>query len=309
MSGYIIRRLLWAPVVLLVVSFFTFFLFLYGPGDPVEVRLGQRYDPEVAARVRHELGLDRPFAEQYLEYVRRAMRGDLGESIKYRNRAVSDLIFERMWVSVQLGLVAMALSLIVGIPLGLIAAMRQGHWLDTAIVSTTLLPSSISVFVTIPVLFLVFVRTLKLLPAGGWGGIFDERIILPALTLALAGMAGVTRMMRASSLEVVGQDYVRTARAKGLPERLVLGKHILRNALIPMTTVIMLSLGGLVEGAFIVEGAFGVPGIGALALDAISSRDYPVFMAVSLIVALAFVIANLAADVVYTVVDPRVRYR
>src|SRR3990172_140348 len=184
---------------------------------------------------------------------------------------------------------------------------RRGCVTSSAL--TALLPSAISVFVTIPVLFLVFVRTLKLLPAGGWGGIFDVHIILPAVTLALAGTAGVTRMMRASSLEVVGQDYVRTARAKGLPERLVIGRHILRNALIPMTTVIMLSLGSLVEGAFIVEGFYGVPGIGALALDSISSRDYPVLMAISLIVALSFVIANLAADVVYSVVDPRIRYR
>ena len=309
MSGYILRRLLWAPFVLLVVSFVTFFLGLYGPGDPVEVRLGQRYEPELAERLRHELGLDRPVGQQYLEYVRKVVRGDLGESIKFRNRPVAELIFDRIGVSVQLGLVSMALSLAIGIPLGLIAAMHQGRWLDTAIVSTTLLPSAISVFVTIPVLFLVFVRTLKLLPAGGWGGIFDVHIILPAVTLALAGTAGVTRMMRASSLEVVGQDYVRTARAKGLPERLVIGRHILRNALIPMTTVIMLSLGSLVEGAFIVEGFYGVPGIGALALDSISSRDYPVLMAISLIVALSFVVANLAADVVYSVVDPRIRYR
>src|SRR3989442_296155 len=129
MSGYVLRRLLWAPVVLLVVSFLTFFLGLYGPGDPIEVRLGQRYDPEVAERVRHELGLDRPFGEQYLEYVSRALRGDLGESIKYKSRPVTDLILDRISVSVQLGLVAMALSLAVGIPLGLIAAMHQGRWL------------------------------------------------------------------------------------------------------------------------------------------------------------------------------------
>jgi ABC-type dipeptide/oligopeptide/nickel transport system permease component len=309
MSGYIVRRLLWAPVVLLVVSFFTFVLGFYGPGDPIEVRLGQRYDPEIAERVRHELGLDRPFGQQYLEYISRALRGDLGESIKFRNRPVTDVIFDRIWVSVQLGAVALALSLGIGIPMGLIAAMHQGRWLDTAIVVTTLLPAAISTFVTWPVLLIVFVRTLKLLPAGGWGGIFDVHIILPALTLALAGSAGVTRMMRASSLEVVGQDYVRTARAKGLPERLVVGRHILRNALIPMTTVVTLSIGSLVEGSFIAETLWGVPGIGALALESISARDYPVFMAISLIVALAFIFANLAADIMYSVVDPRIRLR
>lgn len=311
MLGYIVRRLLWAPVVLVAVTFITFVLAYYGPGDPVQVLMGPRYNPEVAERVREELGLNRPLHIQYLEFVRRTIRGDLGESIKNRGWPVSELIGQRIWVSVRLGILSMALSLALGIPLGLLAAMNQGRWLDTAVVAFTLSFSSVSIFITVPLMLILFVRVLHILPAQGWDGqsIFDARLVIPVIALGLPGVAGVTRLMRASALEVIGQDYVRTARAKGLPERIVVGRHILRNALLPIVTVIGLSLAAFVDGFYFLETLLGIPGIGLLAVESVFARDYPVIMAITLIVALSFTVANLVVDLAYGVIDPRIRYR
>jgi len=309
MLPYIIRRLLWLPVILLVVSFVTFVLGQYGPGDPVQVLLGRRTNPDVVARIRHERGLDRPLMEQYVGYMGGVLRGDFGESFQYQGQPVGSLIFGKIGVSVQLGFAAMLIAVVAGVPLGLLAAVKQGSWLDTALVSATLFFYSMPVFITAPVLIIVLALNLHLVPVSGWGGLFDARIFMPALVLGIPSIAGLTRIMRASTLEVLSQDYVRTARAKGLTELIVMRRHVARNALIPIATVIGLSLAGLVEGAFITETLFGIPGIGRLAVDSLFARDYPVIMALTLIVALAFVIANLAVDVTYAVLDPRIRYR
>ncbi|MBI4302149.1 MAG: ABC transporter permease [Chloroflexi bacterium] len=309
MLSYIVRRLLWAPVVLLAVSLVTFTLGQYGPGDPVEVLLGRHTNPDVVARIRHERGLDRPFWRQYVDYIGKALHGDLGESFQYRGEPVGSLIARKIGVSAQLDLVALFLSLAIGIPMGLMAALKQGTWLDTALVSFSLIFYSLPVFLTAPFVILALSLALKLLPAAGWGGIFDTHIIMPALVLGLPGVAVWTRQMRASTLDVVGQDYVRTARAKGLLQRTILSRHIGRNALLPIFTLVGLSLGGLVEGAFITETLFGIPGIGRLGVESIFARDYPVIMALTLIVAVAFILANIFVDVGYTFLDPRIRYR
>lgn len=306
---YILRRLLWAPVILAAVTLFTFTLGLYGPGDPVQVIMGLHVNPEVIDRIRSERGLDRPLHEQYISYVAKAIRGDLGESYTYRGQRVSDLIFGRIGVSAQLGLAATAMALAIGLPLGLIAAVKQGSWLDTAVVSATLFFYSLPIFVTAPVLQILLVLQLGLLPTGGWGGLFDVRIIMPAIVMGVPSAAVLTRLMRASTLDVLGQDYVRTARSKGLFERIVLTRHVGRNALLPVFTVVGLSLAGLVEGAFITETLFGIPGIGRLAVDSLFARDYPVVMALTLIVAVAFILANLFVDIGYTYLDPRIRYQ
>ncbi len=308
MTRYIIRRLLWLPVVLLAVSFITFTLGYYAPGDPVEVMLGQRVNPAAAERLREELGLNRPFFERYLDFVLRAANGDFGESYKYRGQAVTDLIADKVWVSVQLGLAGLALAFVLGIPLGILAALKQGTWLDDLIVGTTLVLNSIPVFFTLPMLLLIFVRTLHWLPSSGWGGLFDSRIIIPAVVMALPGLAVITRQMRASTLDVLYQDYVRVARAKGLPESTVMVRHVVRNALLPLWTILGLSLGGLVEGFFVIETLYGIPGIGAMAVDSMFTRDYPVIMAITLLVATSFVLANLLVDIGYTFLDPRIRY-
>lgn len=308
MARYIVRRLLWLPVVLLAVSFITFTLGYYAPGDPVEVMLGQRVNPAAAERLREELGLNRPFFDRYVDFVLRAVNGDFGESYKYRGLPVTDLIADKVWVSVQLGLAGLALAFALGIPLGILAALKQGTWLDDLIVGTTLVLNSIPVFFTLPMMLLIFVRTLHWLPSSGWGGLFDSRIIIPAVVMALPGLAVITRQMRASTLDVLYQDYVRVARAKGLPESTVMLRHVVRNALLPLWTILGLSLGGLVEGFFVIETLYGIPGIGAMAVDSMFTRDYPVIMAITLLVATSFVLANLLVDIGYTFLDPRIRY-
>lgn len=309
MLAYIVRRLLWTPVILLTVTLVTFYLGLYGPGDPIQVRMGAKANPEAVARVRHELGLDRPLWEQYLGYVQKVVLwGDFGESLQFPGKAVGDLIFKKIWVSAQLGLAAMIISLGIGIPLGLFAALKQGTWLDTFVISLSLLGMSLPAFVTIPVFLYVFSFTLHLMPSYGWGGLFDLRIVMPALVLGIPPIAAFARLMRASTLEVIGQDYVRTARAKGLTERVVINRHIARNALLPIFTVVGLSLATLVEGAFITETFFGIPGIGRMTVDSLFARDYPVIMALTLLVAVAYIMANIIVDIGYHFLDPRIRY-
>ena len=308
MGAYILRRLLWTPLLLLVVGFVTFVLGLYGPGDPVEVLMRQYRDPEVVARIHAQRGLDKPVIVQYGIYIGNALKGDLGESFKYRGQPVTQLIGKRIWVSSQLGLAALLLSLLLGIPLGLFAALKQGRWQDTGIISATLLFNSLPVFITAPFLLLVFVLWLGILPSQGWGGLFDSRIVMPALVLGIPGVAFFARMSRNSIVEVLSQDYVRTARAKGLSEFQVYWRHVLRNAMIPVFTIAGLGLATLVTGAIVTETYFGIPGVGRLAIDAFFSRDYPIITALTLIIATAYVLANLIVDIGYRFLDPRIRY-
>jgi ABC-type dipeptide/oligopeptide/nickel transport system permease component len=324
---YIMRRLLWAPVILLAVSFIAFTITRFGPGDPVSVAQGQYRDPEALARVRHAKGLDKPFLEQYGIYLKNLAHGDLGESFRYKNTPVSEIIFRRMWVSAQFGLVALVIIFGLGIPVGLYAALRQGSWTDPLSISIFLFFQSIPVLVTVPIMLLVFVLKLHWLPASGLASgsqcavnigflpdplncihIFDKRIIMPVLALSLPGIAGVARLTRATTLGVLGEDYVRTARAKGLREFTVIRRHVARNALLPLITVVGISLVALLEGAFFVETLLGIPGVGQLAFDSVRGRDYDVIMALTLIVAVAFILVNIVIDIVYTIIDPRVRY-
>ena len=308
MGPYVIRRLMWTPVLLLAVSLITFTLGRFGPGDPVQIWMGQYNNPEAVERLRHQYGLDKPFFVQYAIYIKDAVQGDLGESFQYRGRDVSELLGNRMWVSAQLNIAAMIIALGLGIPLGFFTAIKQGTWVDTATVSTTLLFMSVPVFLTAPGMLIVFALWLDVLPTHGWGGFFDLRIVMPALVMGVPGVAFLTRLTRASTLEVLSQDYVRTARAKGLHEFAVQHRHILRNALIPIFTMLGLSLATLMTGTFIVEGFFGIPGMGRLAIESFFARDYPIIMALTLIIAVAFVFANLLVDVGYRFIDPRIRY-
>jgi peptide/nickel transport system permease protein len=308
MIRYVARRLLWLPLLLLAVSVITFALGLYGPGDPVQVLMGQHSDPETLARLRAEMGLDRPFADQFGLYIAHALQGDFGESYKYRGQPVGPLILDRIWVSVQLGLVAVVMAIVVGVPVGILAALKAGTWADRAAVGMTILGISTPTFVLAPIVTWLFARELRLLPAGGWDGIFSTKIIMPALVLGLGGVAVYARQTRASLLEVLGQDYVRTARAKGLTERGVVVGHALRNALLPIFTLTGMMLGDLPAGSFIVENVFGIPGIGKLGFDSFFARDYPVIMALTLIVATSYVLVNLLVDVSYVFLDPRIRY-
>ena len=307
MGTYVARRLAWLPVILLIVSFITFVLGRFGPGDPVEVLMGQHSNPEVVERIREQRGLNDNIFLQYGRYLRDVTRGDFGESFKYRGRTVGELLKKRMFVSAQLNLAALIISVSLGIPIGLYAAMKQGTGLDTLAVAATLVGQSVPIFLTAPGLLLIFALKLDVLPTSGWGGFFDTQIILPAVAMGVPGVAIMARLTRASTLDVVSQDYVRTARAKGLPEGMVRNRHILRNAMIPVITTLGFSLASLAFTSFIVERFFGIPGVGNLLIESVFSRDYPVMNAIVLIGTTLFVMANLVVDLIYPLLDPRIR--
>ena len=307
MAAYIARRLLWVPVLLVMVSFITFALGRFGPGDPVEILQGQIRNEEARERIKQKLGLDEDIGTQYVKYLWNLAHGDLGESYQYRGRSVTDLLKSKIWVSAQLNFAALLISVSLGIAAGLFAALRQGSLWDSAMVTFTLVGQSLHVFFTIPIALYVFSLKLGVLPTHGWDGFFSTSIILPALVLGIPGVAIVTRLTRASTLDVIGQDYVRTARAKGLPERAVRLRHILRNAMIPIATTLGFALAGLASGSFIVEYLFGIPGVGRLTIESLFARDYPIIMAVTLLGTTLFVLANLIIDLIYPVLDPRIR--
>lgn len=308
MWRYILRRISWIPFLLIAVSSLTFTFGHYGPGDPVEVMMGSKYDPDTAERLRSSLGLDRPVIVQYADYMWKAAQGDFGDSLRFRGRSVSSLLIGKMWVSFQVNLVAMLVSIGIGLPLGFWVAHKQGTWLDPAVVTCALVFMSIPIMVSIPIVLWGACLKLSLVPCSGWGGIFDLRMIVPAITMGLPGVAGIVRLMRSSTLDVLGQDFIRTAHAKGLSQRQVDYKHVLKNALIPIVTVISFSLAGMLTTGFITERLLGIPGVGDFAIQSVFNRDYPVIMAFTIILSVAFVIANLIADIAYSFVDPRIRF-
>ncbi len=306
---YIARRVMWLPFLLLAASFVTFALGRFAPGDPVQVWLGQRYSEEKAARLRETLGLDRPFFVQYGTYMWGVLHGDFGESFAFPGRSVGSLLARKMWVSFQVNAAAMIVSLTIGLPLGFWIAHRQGSWQDPTTVAISVMLMSIPIMVTIPVMLWVMCLKLGWVPCSGWGGFFDPRIVVSAITMGVPGVAGLARLMRASTLEVMGQDFIRTAHAKGLSAFAVDNRHVLRNALIPIITILGFALAGMLTTSFIVERILGIPGVGNLLIDSVFKRDYPVIMAVTIILATAFVLANLLADIAYSIIDPRIRYR
>ncbi|HCI85897.1 MAG TPA: peptide ABC transporter [Dehalococcoidia bacterium] len=307
MLAYIVRRLLWTPVLLALAAFFVFMMGTWAPGDPAELRLGNRATPERIERERERLGLDDPFPVRYVLYVADALRGDFGESYHYQGKPVLEIIAPKLWVSLQLNLAALIVAVAVGLPLGFYAAKKQGTGKDPAIVITMLILYAMPVFFTAPFLILFFAVNLHWVPAAGWGGFFSSQIVLPALTIGIPGAAVFVRHMRASTLEVIGQEYVRTARAKGMSNFVVNYRHVARNALLPILTIMGFTLAGMFGGSLIVELIYGIPGAGRLSLDAIFQRDFPVLTAFVLLGAAMLVLANLLIDIAYTIVDPRIR--
>jgi ABC-type dipeptide/oligopeptide/nickel transport system permease component len=306
LGSYILRRLLWAPVILFFVSAITFGLARFGPGDPVRTLLGQHRDPEAEQRIRTKFGLDKSPVEQYVIYMSKFFQGDWGESFKHQDIGIRELIVPKMAVSFQIGLVALCITFGLGIPLGIFAATKTGTWQDPATVSGLLLFTSVPVIVVIPLAQWIF--SVRLGWTGiGWDGLLSTHAIMPILILSLPGVAGVARLMRAQTLQVLDQDYVRTARAKGLSEYSVMFGHVLQNAMLPLVTIVGLSLVGVLEGAFFVETLFGVPGVARLSVESVFDRDYDVIMALTMIIAISFILANIAIDIAYTAVDPRIR--
>lgn len=304
--GYVIRRLLWAIPVLIAVSFIVFAILRLAPGDPVDSLLGQRYDEQAAARLRAKYGYDQPLLQQYVTYMSNLARGDLGVSTRHQDFRVSEVIWPKIKVSSQLGAIALFLTFFLGIPIGVYAALARGTFLDPLTISFWLFLDAVPAFVVIPVA--QFVLALKLGLVGlSWEGVTSPNVILPVLIMSLPGVAGVARFMRASVITVMHEDYVRTARAKGLRERTIVITHITRNALLPMVTVIGLSLPGITAGALFVEQYFGIPGIAREALAAVLAPDFDVILALVLFGSTLFVIANILVDVSYAIIDPRVR--
>jgi ABC-type dipeptide/oligopeptide/nickel transport system permease component len=298
------RLLLVLPVIWAVVTL-VFLLIHIVPGDPVRNALGDNATEAQVAELKRKLGLDLPLAQQYVNYWRGVLQGDLGVSLTNPSDQVLDKIITRYPATIELALAGLVVAIIIAIPLGVTAGTNQGRWLDNVASVIALLGISTPGFVLGPLMIYLFAIKLDLLPVSGRYGI--EYLILPAVTLGAALAAILTRMVRSSVIEELGEDYVRTARAKGLSERQVIYKHVLKNGLIPVVTVLGLQFGVLLAGAIITEVIFSWPGLGRLTIDAINSRDYPLVQGCILMIALTYIIANLLTDFTYRLLDPRIK--
>ena len=314
MGRLILRRLGATVPVLVLVTAGVFSLLHLTPGDPIDAMMAESQDATARAALRAELGLDRPIAVQYAAWIGRLLRGDLGRSIR-NGEPVIENVGRRLRPSLQLAMLAMAISLLVAFPLGLLSAYRRRTAVDRAGTTFALFGICMPNFLLALLLIFLFGVTLRWLPISGYVDPLEEpwdgmrSLILPAVTLGLALGAVVTRTLRSSMLEALGEDYVRTARAKGLAEGRVVRGHVLRNALIPVVTVLGLQLGTLIGGAVITEYVFALPGVGRLVVDAVFARDYPLVQGVVLLIALGFIASNLVVDLLYGLIDPRIRHR
>jgi peptide/nickel transport system permease protein len=305
MTAYLIKRLLIAVPVLLLTALLVFSALHLAGGDPVMLLVPPNAPQEVRDAVRAKLGLDKPLPVQFVTYMGNVLRGDLGRSISSR-KEVSDLIVEKLPVTVELGVSAFLLAYLLALPLGIIAALNHNKFLDWSSMIVALIGVSMAGFWLGLMLMYIFAGQLKWLPPTGHGGL--KYLILPALALALPRVGRIARITRSSLLEVVGQDYIRTARAKGLSERMMVNRHALRNALIPIIALMGLDLGYIVGGSVVIEAVFARPGIGDMMLRAIYARDFPVLQGSMFVLALAIILSNIVADLAYVVVDPRIRH-
>jgi peptide/nickel transport system permease protein len=303
-SRYVFLRLLFAVPALWLIVTLVFLLVHIVPGDPVQQMLGEGARAEDLQQLRHALGLDVPLAKQYAHYLLGVAHGDLGESFRFRE-PVTRVVLEHYAATLELAVVALLICATISIPSGLLAAQRRATATDRAIGVFTLLGLSVPNFALGPVLILVFSVILGWLPVSGRGG--PAHLVLPAITLGAALAAILTRMVRSSAIEELSSDYVRTARAKGLSPAAVLFRHAFRNALIPILTILGLQFGTLLAGAIVTETIFSWPGVGRLAVQAISARDYPLLQGCILLIAVSYVLVNLLTDFIYLLVDPRVR--
>lgn len=308
MTSYIIRRVLWLIPVLVVVTMITFALMHAAPGGPFDsTGTGGRRLPEAVIRnLEAQYGLDDPIPVQYVRWVGNMLVGDFGPSYNYRNRTVNDILFQGLPASAQLGTMAFLLSVVVGIPLGVISALRQNKWPDYLATTVSVIGVATPSFIIAVFLQLIFAVKLGWFPTGGWKG--PEYWVLPTLALSGFAIASIARYTRASMLEVTRRDYVRTAQSKGLRERSIVVIHMIRNALIPVVTILGPIFAFLVTGSLIIETVFTVPGIGRFFVDAITNRDYGLIMATTVLFAFTVALMNLVVDIAYAYIDPRIRY-
>lgn len=303
-SGYIIRRVLLLFPTLFIVYTLTFFLIHATPGGPWS-QGDKPVPPIVLEHLNEAYGLDKPVWRQYIDYIWNIMHGDFGPSFSSRSQSVTDIIRQTFPVSLQLGLLAMLIALLVGIPLGIISALRHNTVFDYTSGFITVLGVSTPSYVIVSLMVLLLANTLHLVPTGGWDGIFSTKAIIPAIALALYPAALLARYMRASMLEVASADYMRTARAKGLDNKSVIVTHALRNALLPVMTVAGVVLADVITGSFFVETVYQVPGIGRYFVDSITKHDYPVILGTVLLYGTVVAVMNLVVDILYPVLDPR----
>ncbi|KGJ22051.1 ABC transporter permease [Paracoccus sanguinis] len=313
MLGYILRRILAVIPVLVIVAVFVFLLLRLTPGDPAAIIAGDQATPAQLERIRDAMGLNDPIPVQFLTWVGQLARGDLGTSL-ISNKPVTELIGARLGPTLSIAVLTILMSVALAVPMGVLAAWRHRKWVDYLVMTFSVLGFSVPVFVIGYLLILLFSIKLGWFPVQGFTPIsqgllpFLHKAFLPALTLTTIYVALIARMTRANMLEVLGEDYIRTARAKGAPERTVLFHHALRNAAVPILTVIGTGFALLISGVVVTESVFNIPGIGRLTVDAVLARDYPVIQAMILLTSAIYVLVNLLIDLSYTLFDPRIRY-
>jgi len=305
MTAYAFRRLLGAIPTLFVIVTLAFFMMRAAPGGPFDSE--RRLPPEVERNIKAAYHLDKPLAQQYVLYLGGMARGDLGPSFKNKDFTVAQLIATGLPVSARLGLLSMALALLIGTALGVIAALRQNRWQDYSVMTVATLGITIPTFVTAPILTLVFGIHLGWLPVGGWAGGAWRNLVLPVTVLALPQIAVIARLMRGSMVEVLRANYIRTARAKGLPEGRIVLRHALRAAALPLVSYLGPALAAVLTGSLVVENIFGLPGIGRYFIQGALNRDYTLVMGVVICYAALIVFLNFLADIAYALLDPRVR--
>ena len=303
---YLLGRLVQGLLVLFGITLVTFVLLYLLPADPARMIAGRSATPETVNRIRHELGLDQPLLIRYKNYLFRLLQGDWGRSYAQKTQ-VWELVASRIHATLQLALAGIAFELLIGIPAGIIAALRHGSWIDQAVMSFAFLGVSAPQFAVGLLLLYLFAYRFPIFPLGGYGGL--EHLVLPAVTIGIAGGGWYARVMRASMVEVLRQDYIRTAKAKGVPGSRLVFVHAIRNAILPIFAMIGMDLGVFMGGVVVVEAVFGWPGIGQMVWQAIQLVDVPVIMGGVLVTAVFVVIGNLVADLVYPLLDPRIQYQ
>lgn len=313
MLAFIVRRIITTIPVMAFVALFVFSLLYIAPGDPAAIIAGDQASPADVERIRQSLGLDRPYLIRFGEWFFRVLQGDLGTSI-FTSLPVTQLIAQRIEPTLSLMVLTLIFAVVIAVPLGVVAAWKAGTWVDRAVVGFAVFGFSVPVFVIGYLLAYIFALKLDWVPVQGYTPISEgiwpwfKNLILPSITLGTVYIALIARITRATMLEVLQQDYIRTARSKGLAQNNVLYLHALKNAAVPVITIIGIGVALLIGGAVVTESVFAIPGLGRLTLDAILRRDYPVIQGVVLIFSFVYVLVNLAVDLIYTLVDPRIRY-
>ncbi|AST90304.1 ABC transporter permease [Sutcliffiella cohnii] len=305
MFVYIIRRLLQTIPVMIGVTLAVFLMIHLIPGDAAVIMAGEQANPEQIEQMRENLGLNDPLHEQYLRYVGNAIQGDLGNSIRTKRPVVNEIFDSRFWVTVQLAVIGTALAVLIGLVAGVISATKKYTFTDTGVMILALFGLSMPNFWLGIMLIYFFSVNLGWLPVAGWGTSWKQ-MVLPAITLGTGGAAIIARMTRSSMLEVLNQDYIRTAYAKGVSDKLVIYKHALRNALIPVVTVVGLQFGGLLGGAVVTESVFAINGLGRFIIDSIKAHDFPMVQGAILVCALLFVLVNFLVDITYRLINKRI---